>query len=344
MHPHLEKQIRKLYGDSPPEALRPLLEVVSASYDHSDANLKLSSHTLRVMSEELTERNEVLERERDEQKTLVKKLEEAHQQLLQSEKMASIGQLAAGVAHEINNPIGYVKSNLSSLQEYVDDLLKVIAAAEAARDGMSDADRSAFDAVCTEVDLDFLRDDLPAMLDQSRDGIDRVRRIVQDLKDFSHSDDGNFAWADLHHGINSTLNIVANELKYRADVSCDFGELPQVECILAQLNQVFMNLLVNAAQAMPDDRRGHIIVRTRPLGDSVQLEFSDDGSGIPGANLKRIFDPFFTTKPVGKGTGLGLSLSYGIIQKHNGRIEVESSPEKGTLFRITLPVRQTPDE
>jgi len=341
MHPRLERQLHQLFADgTPPSSMQPLLDAIEASYRQADEELELANGTLRVMSEELTERLAIMECERDELKALVQKLEEAHNQLLQSEKMASIGQLAAGVAHEINNPIGYVSSNLKSLGDYVGDLLKVIAAAEAAAPGMTEGDRAAFAAACKEVDLEYLRDDLVAMLAESREGISRVRQIVQDLKDFSHADEGNFAWADLHHGIDSTLNIVANELKYRADVVKEYGELPQIECVLSQLNQVFMNLLVNAAQAMPAERRGRITIRTRQEGEHVVLEFSDDGSGIPAENLKRIFDPFFTTKPVGKGTGLGLSLSFGIIEKHHGTISVDSAPGVGTTFRIVLPLMQ----
>lgn len=328
-------------GGAPvPQEMQAFFSAVSESYETADFAQNLAAQTLHVMSEELTERNEVLARERDEQKALVRKLEEVHNQLLQSEKMASIGQLAAGVAHEINNPIGYVNSNLGSLQECMSDLFRVIDIALAARPGMRDCDAAAFDAVCEEVDLAFLRADLPVLIDQSREGINRVRRIVQDLKDFSHADDGVFAWSDLHQGIRSTLNIVANELKYKADVVCDFADLPPVECIQGQLNQVFMNLLVNAAQAIPGDRRGRITIRTQCSGNEVSLEFSDDGSGIPQENLNRIFDPFFTTKPIGKGTGLGLSLSYGIVQKHHGRIEVESACGSGTTFRIVLPISQ----
>jgi two-component system NtrC family sensor kinase len=336
MHPRLEKLWRRHWGEAEvPEAWQAFLGAVEAGYIRADDDLRLAKHTLQVMSEELTERYAILERERDEQKALVKKLEEAHNQLLQSEKMASIGQLAAGVAHEINNPIGYVNSNLKTLGDYVADLLRVVDAVTTAE--MLPASRAALDAVCREVDIDYLREDLTAMLAESREGIDRVRNIVQDLKDFSHTDEGNFAWADLHQGIDSTLNIVANEVKYKADVVRDFGTLPQVWCILSQLNQVFMNLLVNAAHAMPADRRGRITIRTQLTGDQVVVEFSDDGSGIAPENLKRIFDPFFTTKPVGKGTGLGLSLAYGIIEKHAGKIGVESSVGVGTTFRITLP-------
>jgi two-component system NtrC family sensor kinase len=339
MHPRLEKLWRRHCGDAEvPDSWRAFLDAVEAGYIRADDDLRLANHTLQVMSEELTERYAVLERERDEQKALVKKLEEAHNQLLQSEKMASIGQLAAGVAHEINNPIGYVSSNLKSLGDYVADLLRVVDAATAAE--MPPTSRTALDAVCREVDLDYLREDLTAMLAESREGIDRVRHIVQSLKDFSHTDEGNFAWADLHQGIDSTLNIVANEVKYKADVVRDFGELPQVECILSQLNQVFMNLLVNAAQAMPAEKHGSITIRTRQVGTNVVLEFSDNGSGIPDEHLKRIFDPFFTTKPVGKGTGLGLSLSYGIVQKHQGIISASSTVGEGTCFRIELPISQ----
>lgn len=340
MHPRLEKLWRKHLGTGEvlPEWLA-FSEAVSASITQADADLKFSNHTLDVMSAELSERNQGLERERDEQKALAERLEEAHNQLLQSEKMASIGQLAAGVAHEINNPIGYVSSNLQSLGAYVDDLLQVIDTAAALK--MAPADHEAFTAVCRKVDLDYLRGDLAAMLAESHEGIDRVRRIVQDLKDFSHTDESIFAWADLHRGIDSTLNIVGSELKYRADVIRDYGNLPQVECMVSQLNQVFMNLLVNAAQAMPTEKRGRISVQTRMDGEThVIIEISDDGSGIPAENLKRIFDPFFTTKPIGKGTGLGLSLSYGIIQKHHGDISLTSTVGEGTCFRIRLPIRQ----
>ena len=180
------------------------------------------------------------------------------------------------------------------------------------------------------------------MLGESQEGLNRVKKIVQDLKDFSHADEGSFDWADLHQGIESTLNIAANEIKYKADVIKAYGDIPQVECLPSQLNQVFMNLLVNAAQAMKGDPRGTITVRTGGSSgeEMVWVEIADNGSGIPKENLARIFDPFFTTKPLGQGTGLGLSLSYSIVQKHHGRIEVESEIGKGTTFRIHLPVRQ----
>jgi signal transduction histidine kinase len=290
--------------------------------------------TARVRAEE------ALQHEKEEQRQLIGKLEEAHNQLLQSEKMASIGGLAAGVAHEINNPIGFVSSNLGTLGGYVEGFMKLIAAYEAAEPQLAAAQREALHGLKRSLDLDYLREDTLSLLRESADGIQRVRQIVQDLKDFSHVGESDWQWSDLHKGIDSTINIVSNEIKYKADVVREYGALPQVECLPSQINQVFMNLLVNAAHAMPEGRRGTITVRTAAADDQVRIEVADTGSGIPPDILKRIFDPFFTTKPVGKGTGLGLSLSYSIVQKHGGRIEVESEPGRGTTFRVTLPVKR----
>ena len=284
-----------------------------------------------------------LRRRNDELQRVNQRLQQAQEQLLQSEKMASIGQLAAGVAHEINNPIGFVQSNLGTLERYLADLGSVIAALDAAAAQLP-AEHPAARAVARakqDSDFDFLQEDLPLLLLQSREGIDRVRKIVADLKDFSRVDSGqDWQLADLRRGIESTLNIVNNEIKYRADVRLEIGELPQLECLPSQLNQVFLNLLVNAAQAMPDGRRGTITLRGGHDNDRLWIEVEDDGKGIAAEHLGRIFDPFFTTKPVGKGAGLGLSLSYGIVQKHGGSIEVRSMPGTGTCFRVMLPLRR----
>lgn len=261
-------------------------------------------------------------------KELNTKLVEAQNQLLQSEKMASIGQLAAGVAHEINNPIGFINSNLGTLQRYVDDLLRLVDA----YDGDVDDGRK----VAKEIDLAFLRQDIVSLVGESRDGVMRVKRIVQDLREFSHVDEAEWQWTAINKGLESTLNVVWNEVKYKAEVVKEYGDLPEVYCLPHQLNQVFMNLLVNAAQAI--EGRGVITLRTRQEGEGVQIEVADTGKGIPAEILPRIFDPFFTTKPVGKGTGLGLSLAYGIVEKHKGRIEVESEEGKGATFRVWLPL------
>lgn len=279
------------------------------------------------------------------------RLQEAQEQLVQSEKMASIGQLAAGVAHEINNPIGYVQSNLTTLERYLADMQAVLATMEGAVAQLP-AGHPAAQAVAQikqERDFEFLLEDLPTLMQQSQEGIVRVRKIVADLKDFSHVDASQeWQWANLHQGLDSTLNIVNNEIKYRAEVVREYGQLPDIECLPSQLNQVFLNLLVNAAHAMPDGQMGTITLRSghapgqdgQPESGQVWVEVADTGHGIPTDKLKRIFDPFYTTKPVGKGTGLGLSLSYGIVQKHHGHIHVASEPGRGTTFRIVLPVRQ----
>jgi len=176
-------------------------------------------------------------------------------------------------------------------------------------------------------------------MSESREGISRVKKIVQNLKDFSHAgSDEVWEWVDLHHGLDSTLNIVWNEIKYKAEVNKEYGEIPEIECLSSQLNQVFMNLMINAAHAI--EERGIITIRTGTQDNQVWVEVSDTGKGIALEHRSKIFDPFFTTKPVGKGTGLGLSVSYSIIQTHHGSINVESEVGNGTTFRITLPVKQ----
>ena len=303
--------------------------------DDSGRAVKMFGTVLDMTERKLVE--ELLRKEKEEQKALIKKLEEAHNQLLQSEKMASIGQLAAGVAHEINNPIGYVNSNLGTLRTYVGQMLLLLDAYEQAEEKCDPEARAHARALKQEVELDFLKEDILALLKESGEGLKRVKQIVQDLKDFSHVDEAEWQLTDLHHGLDSTLNVVNNEIKYKADVVKEYGDIPHVECLSSQINQVFMNMLVNAAHAMGDDKRGLITVRTGVEGEEVWVEFADNGKGIPPENLTRIFDPFFTTKPIGKGTGLGLSLSYGIIEKHHGRIEVKSEVGKGTTFRVILP-------
>ena len=255
-----------------------------------------------------------LQQEKAEQRRLIEKLEEAQNQLLQSEKLASIGQLAAGVAHEINNPVGFVNSNFGALERYVLDLFRVIDALDGP-DALANAQ-----AIRQQIDYAFLKEDIVALFKESKDGLDRVKRIVQDLRDFSRVDSAQ-AWqkANLQTCLDTTLNVATNEIKHRADVVKAYGQIPEVDCLPSQLNQVFLNLMVNAAQAM--NQRGTLTLATGCEGDGVWVSISDTGSGIAPENLNRIFDPFFTTKPVGKGTGLGLSVSYNIIAKHNGRIE-----------------------
>ena len=259
-------------------------------------------------------------------------------QLIQQEKMASIGQLAAGVAHEINNPVGFVKSNLNSLDKYgrrlkeyilsLEDIVKEIGD-EAAVQRMQESRKSQ--------KVGMILDDFNELIEESIDGADRVQVIVQNLKSFSRVDGAGFQWSYLHESLQSSLNIAWNEIKYTCRVDKDYGELPLVFCNQQQLNQVFLNLLVNAAQAIEEN--GVISLVTRVDGDFAHISITDTGCGMSPEVMQKIFDPFFTTKEVGKGTGLGLSLCYDIIQKHRGRIDVDSTPGKGTTFHIRLPLQ-----
>jgi two-component system NtrC family sensor kinase len=317
-------------------------ELAAALGENERVNRDLQHATAR-MEREIEERGRIqaaLELEKEEQRVLIKKLEDAHYQLVQSEKLASIGQLAAGVAHEINNPIGFVNSNLATLGNYVNDLLRLLDAYSGADSlpGGTGALGEQIARIKQEIDLDFLRGDIGQLIAESTEGALRIRRIVQDLRDFSRVGEDKWEWADLHAGLESTLNVVSSEIKYKAEVRREYGVLPQVECRPSQINQVFLNLLLNASQAI--DGQGSITLRTGHSSDSVWIAVSDTGHGIGPETLPRIFDPFFTTKPVGKGTGLGLSVSYGIVDKHGGHIEVDSALGRGTTFTIWLPVRR----
>lgn len=270
-------------------------------------------------------------------------LRHAREQLTHAEKMASIGQLAAGVAHEINNPIGYLHSNLGTLGQYVNDVLAVVTALDQAVEGIADpACRAGLEQAKRETDFAFLLEDIPKLLEESQEGIRRVRKIVQDLKDFAHAGDNeDWQWQDIRHNLKRTLNIVHNELKYKAEVHLECEDIPEIRCLPGQLNQVFMNLLVNAAHAI--ETKGVVRVQACREAEWVWVAISDNGCGIPPEVIERIFDPFFTTKPVGKGTGLGLSISYGIVKKHGGRIEVVSQVGQGTTFRVGLPIEGPED-
>jgi two-component system, NtrC family, sensor kinase len=271
-------------------------------------------------------------------------LEDAQNQVIQSEKLASIGQISAGVAHEINNPVAFVLSNLTSLESYVEQIGALLALYVEADKELSSVPSALARAraLRQSKDFDFLRGEIATVLAESRDGLMRVKRIVQDLRDFSRGGaDETWQFVDLHEALDSTLNIVRNEIKYKASIVRSYGDLPQIQCLPSRLNQVFLNLVVNAGQAI--DANGTITVSTGVTAQEAWIRVADTGCGIPPEHLNRIFEPFFTTKPAGQGTGLGLSVSYSIVRKHGGRIEVESVVGRGTSFIVLLPLKHTRD-
>ncbi len=327
-------------GDDPQPGALLVLGRRQGAEPFGAAELELASRCARIISPvlRLGQAGEAAQSRIRELEGAAEQLNAAQDRLVQSEKLASVGQLAAGVAHEINNPVGYVASNLGSLRDYVADLFELLALYEQLEPALEQSDErlQKVAELKGRIDLAYLREDLPSLLQECDEGISRVKKIVQDLKDFSRTDTGEWQWADLVKGLESTLNVVWNELKYKARVSKEFAELPHVHCVPSQINQVFMNLLVNAAQAIVES--GEITIATGLTGPRVWVRVTDTGSGIEPDKLGRIFEPFFTTKEPGKGTGLGLSVSYGIVRRHGGEIEVESEPGKGTTFTVWLPV------
>ena len=277
-------------------------------------------------------------------------LKETQSQLVQSEKMASIGQLAAGVAHEMNTPVGFVTSNFKTLEGYVTKFKSLLELYDKLVGGIDDSEKTelldkanAISKSRDDMKIDFILEDLQELFDDSREGLDRVTNIIQNLRDFSRIDQAEeFDEYDLNAGIEATLVVAGNEIKYDADVKTDLSKMPHIYCNASQVNQVFLNVLVNAAQAIKSKERedkGTITIRTYATDDQAVCEISDNGTGIASENLPRVFDPFFTTKPVGSGTGLGLSVSYDIIvNKHKGELLADSTVGEGTTFTIKLPI------
>ncbi|MHB1184709.1 MAG: ATP-binding protein [Desulfobulbia bacterium] len=281
----------------------------------------------------------IIEKKNSELQSAFDELKATQSQFVQHEKMASIGQLAAGVAHEINNPIGFVTSNLGTLQKYTARVVEFLKTQTELFPQDAGDDRTIRLAeLRRQLKIEPILEDLPSLLVESLDGVERVRKIVQNLKSFSRVDQSDFNLADINQCLDDTLNIIWNELKYKCAVKKDYGDLPRTRCYPQQLNQVFMNLLVNAAQSI--ETKGEIVITTRASKTEITVAFADSGSGIPPEALNRIFEPFFTTKEVGKGTGLGLSIVYDIVtKKHDGKIEVTSELGRGTTFIITLPIK-----
>ena len=293
----------------------------------------VSGHVLKV-AELFNKMMDILESQHRELENAYAELKATQSQLLQSEKMASIGQLAAGVAHEINNPMGFIISNLGTLGKYVNRFKEFIQAQT--KIIMAAGNNESIEQIKKHLKLDYIIEDTDSLLKESLDGAERVKRIVQNLKSFSHIDEAEWKMADINAGIESTINIVWNELKYKATVKKEYGDIPLTKCNPGQLNQVFMNMLVNAAHAI--EKQGEITVKTWHDSGYIYISISDTGCGIPEDKIHRIFEPFFSTKEVGKGTGLGLSIAYDIVKKHNGDIMVESEVGRGTTFTVKIPV------
>jgi len=316
-----------------------------------------NSEEIRQFARALTnEWNLERERERlhdeleDVNKNLQKKVEEQTALLVQSEKMASIGILAAGVAHEINNPIAFVNGNLSAIKKYcvrIEGLFKKYKELEACLSrGAADEVGPLLEEITDfkeKKKIDFILGDIVDLAEESLEGTERVRRIVNDLRSFSRMDEAELKRIDLNEAMDTTINIIWNELKYKTDLVRDYGDLPEVNCFPQKISQVFMNILVNAAQAIGD--KGTITISTRYIHEGrraednhVEIKIADTGHGISPKDISKIFDPFFTTKPPGQGTGLGLSISYDIVKAHGGEIKVQSNADAGSAFIISLPV------
>ncbi|HZS47872.1 MAG TPA: ATP-binding protein [Blastocatellia bacterium] len=323
---------RRRREEAQAQDLQRVLTEIEAMNQQLEGKVKERTAELESANSELGKKNHELE-------DVLLELKSTQGQLLQNEKMASLGQLAAGMAHEINNPIGFVYSNLCTLNSYTDRVQKFMNAVDLVINQIGNG----YTPLVTELNdtrrklkMDYVLKDLKAVVDQSIDGATRVQQIVKDLKTFSRVDEAELKQSDINEGIKSTLNIVHNELKYKATVTTDLGNIPPLLCYPMQLNQVFLNLLMNAGQSI--ESQGKIAVKTFKAEESIFVEVSDTGCGIPEENIKKIFEPFYTTKPVGKGTGLGLSMSYSIVNKHKGEIRVTSERGSGTTFTVVLPL------
>lgn len=266
-------------------------------------------------------------------------LQNMQRQVIQQEKLASIGQLAAGVAHEINNPMGFISSNMNSLGKYSDRLDEYIAVLQKSiSECPIHKNLPEIDALRQKLKVDYIISDMRELINESMDGAGRVRRIVQDLKSFSRVDQAERSKTNINESLDATINVAWNEIKYTATLEKNYGEIPEIVCYPQQLNQVFLNLLVNAAQSM--EKQGNISIRTWHDGENIFISVADSGKGMSEEVKNKVFEPFFTTKPAGKGTGLGLAISVDIIQKHGGEMWVDSEEGKGTTFTIRLPLKE----
>jgi two-component system NtrC family sensor kinase len=330
--------------------LKPLYELVDAlqSFEtqeqlvtipvKNNTEIGLLTRSFNQMSQNVWQARSDLRKKLSELESTNKELKETQSRLVHSAKMVSLGQLVAGVAHELNNPIGFIYGNMSHLKDYSEKLIDLIRLAEK----HTEASAAELAKKKEEYEFDYIIQDLPKLIASCEDGARRTRNIVMGLRNFSRLEEAKLVEIDIHEALDTTLNLLHGELKDRIEVHRQYEPIPRVFCFASQINQVLMNILSNAAQAISGP--GHIWISTHALKDpktkegQIEISVQDSGQGIPPENLGKIFDPFFTTKGVGSGTGLGLSISYGIIHNHGGEIQVRSELGVGTVFMITLPV------
>ena len=341
------------------------LQAVDDAYNHYDADYRMIERSLELSSEELlqvnnqlremltnvegkvAERTAELIKANGELEQALTDLQQMQIHLIQAEKMSSLGQLIAGIAHEINNPVNFIHGNLSHLHNYVINLLSFIELSQKSLEKITPE----LESKAEEIDIEFIKIDLPKIIKSMEVGTHRIREIVLSLRNFSHIDEAELKPIDIHQGIEDTLLILGHRIKpqknansQRIQIVKQYGNLPLVNCYAGQLNQVFVNILVNAIEAIEEsassDRQPCISIQTKLIDDNyVEIAIADNGSGIPEAIQQQIFNPFFTTKPVGKGTGMGMAISYQIItEKHKGRLTCVSSLGKGTEFIIQIPI------
>jgi two-component system NtrC family sensor kinase len=320
-------------GEGDLELLSAVANHVALAVDRAES-FQTIEELSRGLEDKVRVRTEQLRSAHDELQAAYRELQATQMQLIQREKMASVGQLVAGVAHELNNPIGFVYSNVTTLEDFVRRLRGMLEVYRAAP--LPDTERSRLQGEWEARKIDYALKYLDSMTQGIKEGAERARKIVRDLRVFARSQDDVWQPVDLHEELESSLTLLNHLLKDRVDVHRKFADLPAVECIRSQIDQVFLNLLANAAQAIPGP--GAITIETRRQGDDALVIISDTGPGIPPDVMARIFDPFFTTKPVGEGTGLGLSISYEIVKKHGGEIRADSPPGGGAVFTLRLPL------